>query len=57
MADVSTYKHCIMAYATAGQVHNIGDLRLATDPIVLANPQWWVVFADADFTAVKGKYH
>lgn len=57
MADVSAYKHCIMAYAVAGQVNNVGDLRLATDPIVTANPQWWVAFADADFTTVKGKYH
>lgn len=57
MADVNTYKHCIMAYATAAGMNNVGDLRASTDPVVTANPQWWVTFTDADFTAVKGKYH
>lgn len=51
MADVNTYKRCIMPYATTGTVHTPGDLRSASDPIVTANPQWWVALGDSDFTA------
>lgn len=50
MADVNTFKRCIMAYAVAGLVCNVGDLRQGVDPVVIANPQWWVALADADFT-------
>ena len=57
MADVSTYRHCIAPYATAAGVHNVGDLRVSTDPVVTATPSMWVAFIDADFTAVKAKYH
>lgn len=57
MADVNTYRRCIMPYATAGVVHNVGDLRAASDAVVVANPQWWVALADTDFTATKAKYH
>lgn len=46
-----------MPYATAGVVHSVGDLRAASDAVVVANPQWWVALADTDFTAVKGKWH
>jgi hypothetical protein len=52
MADVTTYKRATMAYAAlaSGVVVRVGDVRAATDPIVTANPQWWVALADADFT-------
>lgn len=46
-----------MPYATAGTVHNVGDLRAAADPVVIANPQFWASLADADFTMTKGKWH
>lgn len=46
-----------MAYAAlaAGVVVRVGDVRAASDPIVTANPQWWVALADADFTQPDGK--
>lgn len=57
MADVNTYRRCVMAYATAAGVHNVGDVRASSDAIVTANPIYWTAFADADFTGVKAKWH
>lgn len=55
MADVNTYKRAIATFASAGTVVHIGDVRAASDPVVTANPQWWVALVDADFTTPDGK--
>lgn len=50
MAELNTYRRCIMAYAFGNRVHNVGDLRSSSDPVVIANPQWWTTLLDSDFT-------
>lgn len=57
MADVTTYRRCVQAYATTTGVHNVGDVRASSDAVVTANPNYWVAFVDADFTGVKAKWH
>jgi hypothetical protein len=57
MADVTTYKRSTMSYCATGAVINVGDVRAATDPVVTANPQWWVALTDAEMSDGKHGSH
>lgn len=55
MADVSTYKRALFSYwSTLGPV-KVGEIRAATDPIVTANPAYWVAFTDTDMSNGRTK--
>lgn len=58
MADITTYKRAIMAYAIPASniVIHVGEIRQASDAIVTANPQWWVALDDTTVTT-PGKSH
>lgn len=51
MADVSVYKQATTTYFWSNQTINAGEVRLATDPAVTANPQWWATVTDAEMSA------
>ena len=60
MADISTCKRATVTYfsTTAGtRAVQQFEVRAATDPIVLANPAYWVALTDADATAGANKIH
>jgi hypothetical protein len=53
MADVTTYKRALVSYAATIAVVQYGEVRLATDPVVLANPAYWSAFSDAEMVRLK----
>lgn len=53
MADVTTYKYCIMSYATAAGSFHYGEVRAASDANVTAQPQYWVALTDAEMSTGK----
>jgi hypothetical protein len=55
MADVSTYKRATVSYISGTTSVQYGEIRAATDPVVLAHPAYWVAFTDADFTGGRTK--
>lgn len=57
MADVSVYKRAIVSYVSTVASVQWGEVRLGTDPVVTANPAYWVAFTDADMTGAKTHLH
>lgn len=50
MADVTTYRHALVAFAWGGQLVAQGEVRPSTDPAVVGNPQFWDTVTDVDMT-------
>ena len=60
MADITTYKRALVSYfSTASGVNGVKqfEVRAASDPVVTANPAYWVALTDADATAGVSKMH
>jgi hypothetical protein len=57
MADVSVYKRCTETYHYLTQIIRLGEVRLASDAAVTANPQRWVALTDAELTTGKTGVH
>lgn len=53
MADVTTYRMCIMPHHRGAEVITYGTIRAATDPAVVALPAFWVALSDASIVARK----
>lgn len=57
MADVSVYKRALATYFWSNQAIRVGDIRLATDAAVVANPSFWVTVTDAEMTSGRKGFH
>jgi hypothetical protein len=57
MADVTVYKRSTMNYFWGTSYCHVGEVRVGTDPTVVANPQWWVALTDADLTSGQKGIH
>lgn len=57
MSDSTTFKRAITAYANGTTVVHQDEVRAAADPIVTANPQYWVALSDADLSGGTKKVH
>jgi alpha-D-ribose 1-methylphosphonate 5-triphosphate synthase subunit PhnH len=51
MADVSTYRRALTSYAAPGVVVTVGEVRAASDPVVTANPEYWVALTDGQLAS------
>ena len=53
MADVTTYRRALVSYhSTLGSVQ-FGEIRASTDPMVIANPAYWVALSDTEIIRLK----
>lgn len=57
MADVNVYKRCSETYFWSTQVIRAGEVRLASDSAVVANPQRWTTLTDAELTSGRKGIH
>jgi hypothetical protein len=53
MADVTTYKRALVSYVSTLAAVQFGEVRAASDPVVTANPAYWVAFSDAEIVRLK----
>lgn len=51
MADISTYRRCVVAYATGGVSVGQFELRAASDPVVTAAPANWATPTDTELAS------
>jgi hypothetical protein len=57
MADVTAYKRCITNYVASGNLaYHIGEVRAATDPVVVAAANLWVALTDAELASGLRKH-
>jgi hypothetical protein len=57
MADINTYRRCVMNYVSGGLSYHIGDVRSSSDAAVTANPQWWITMTDTEMSDGKHGTH
>jgi hypothetical protein len=53
MADVTTYKRATVSYISSTTAVQFGEVRAASDAVVLANPAYWSAFSDAEIVRLK----
>jgi hypothetical protein len=58
MADVTTYKRCNTTYiGNTNIAYHVGDIRAATDPVVVANPTLWTALTDTEMASGRKGQH
>jgi hypothetical protein len=53
MADVTTYKRALFSYISSTTSVQFGEVRSASDAVVLAHPAYWTAFSDAEIVRLK----